>query len=149
MAVDPRARQISRVVNRLQRSLNAIEHDAKRPEAEIRRRAEAVRAQLAGLPAAILIADDRGRYIDVNEAATRLTGYSRAELLKMSVWDLTPEVRQALGRRLWREFIARGRMSGLYQLRRKGGRLVRPRYVAASNVLPGIHVSLLIPARRS
>jgi PAS domain S-box-containing protein len=147
MDQNSRSASIANIVRRLQRALTKIERDDKRPEAELRKRAEAVRTQLANVPAAVLIADNRGRYIDVNETATRLTGYSRAELLRSSVWDLTPERRKALGYRLWREFIRRERMSGTYRLRRKDGRVERFRYVAASNVLPGIHVALLVARR--
>ena len=38
-----------------------------------------------------LVADDRGRYIDCNAAACELVGYGREEILRMSVWDLTPQ----------------------------------------------------------
>ena len=38
------------------------------------------------MPVALLIANNSGRYVDVNDLATRLTGFSRAELLRMSVW---------------------------------------------------------------
>jgi len=105
---------------------------------------------LKNLPVAILIANDRGRYVDVNRAAGVLTGYTRRELLTGAVWDLTPGVRQTLGRRLWREFLERGRMSGVYQIRRQDGTLIRARYVAVANVLPGVHVSALtLPSRSS
>ena len=40
-------------------------------------------------PDAILVVDAEGHYIDANPAACDLLGYTRAELLKMSVGDLT------------------------------------------------------------
>src|SRR4051812_30809659 len=40
---------------------------------------------------AILIADDRARYIDVNDAACRLLEYTATELLQLGVADITPE----------------------------------------------------------
>src|SRR5581483_1689451 len=100
------------------------------------RRAHAVLQSLRNLPVAILIANDKGRYVDVNRAAVTLTGYTRRELLTCALWDLTPNVRQTLGRRLWREFLDRGRMAGIYELRRKNGEIVRARYVAVAHVLP-------------
>jgi PAS domain S-box-containing protein len=42
-------------------------------------------------PDAIFIADESGRYIEVNGAASRMLGYSREELLSMKVGDLAPE----------------------------------------------------------
>jgi PAS domain S-box-containing protein len=108
-----------------------------------------VLAQVAGISVAVLIANDHGRYIDANAAAVSLTGYSRAELLKMDLSQLTPDGAGAIGPRLWRAFLRRGRMRGSYNLRRKDGTLVRARYVAVANVLPGIHVSALsVPARK-
>src|SRR3954471_23558478 len=110
------------IIRRLQQTLRRVERDARRPEAEQRRRAEAVVSALADVPVAVLIANDRGRYLDANATAAVLTGYSRTELLRMAVWDLTPGIRLSLGRRLWREFVARGRMSGTYEIRCKDGR---------------------------
>lgn len=71
----------------------------------LRRRAEAIASLLGDAPVAILIENDRARYIDVNAAATTLTGYTRAELLQMSVWDLTPEQSRESGLTLWRAFL--------------------------------------------
>jgi PAS domain S-box-containing protein len=136
---------IRHVVRSLERALSAIDRDG-RPEAELRKRAETVREALAGLSAGVLIANDSGRYIDANRGAALLTGYTRAELLRMSVWDLTPRTHRGRGERLWRDFMSRGRMAGMYPIRRKDGRIVRPRYAAASNVLPGVHVSVLATA---
>lgn len=110
----------------------------------LRSRAEALLARLKGVPVAMLVADNRGRYIDANRAAADLTGYTHRELLHMSVPDLTPGGRTAAFPSLWRAFLARGRMSGRYQVRRKNGRIVVARYFALANVLPGLHVSAMV-----
>ena len=135
---------IARIMRELERALSDIEQNPRRPEAELRRRAETVRRQLSGLTAAVLIANNRGRYIDVNRAATILTGYTRSELLRLSVADLTPTANRATARRLWEQFIERDRMSGAYPIRRRDGRIVRCRYMAVANILPGVHVSVLL-----
>ena len=115
----------------------------------LRQRAEVVLAQVSGISVAVLIANDHARYIDANAAAVSLTGYSRAELLKMDLSDLTPGGVSRMGPKLWRAFLRRGRMRGIYTLRRKNGSIVRARYVAVANVLPGIHVSALsVPTRK-
>jgi len=135
--------QSARTIRSLRRALAEVEITNSRPELTLQRRARAVLKSLRSLPAAILIANDRGRYVDVNRAAAVLTGYTRRELLTCSVWHLTPNVRQTLGHRLWREFLARGSMSGVYQVKKKNGTIIRARYVAVANVLPGVHVSAL------
>jgi len=138
-----RADLSARHIRSLTGALAQVQHESRRPELTMARRARAVVKSLTNLTVAVLIANDAGHYVDVNRAASRLSGYTRSELLTLSVWDLTPNMRQTLGRRLWREFLERGRMSGVYLLRRKNGTIVRTRYVALANVLPGIHVSAL------
>jgi PAS domain S-box-containing protein len=105
-------------------------------------------ATLADVDCAILIANDWGRYVHVNNRAVRLTGYSAAELQRSSVWDLTPGIRLATARRMWRDFLKAGRMQGPYVIRRKTGRSVRVHYVAIAHVLPGLHVSALLRTSR-
>jgi PAS domain S-box-containing protein len=133
---------VARVMRKLQRALAAI-GTRRTSDATVRSRAEALLAQAADMPVALLIANNSGRYIDVNEHATRLTGYSRAELLRRSVWDLTPMPAAAEGRRMWREFLHTGQMAGKYALCRKDGRQIRADFRAWANILPGVHVSAL------
>lgn len=96
-------------------------------------------------PDATLAADDKGRYVAVNEAACQLLGYSREELLQLSVWDLTPDPHEVEGLILWKEFIEVGAQAGVYWLARKDGSLVEVAYQARANVAPGRHVSRLVP----
>jgi len=100
-------------------------------------------AQLADAPVAILMANDHARYVDVNAAATTLTGYTRPELLRMSVWDLTPEPHLANGLALWEAFLREGEQQGTYRLRRKDGTLVQTTYFSTAHVLPSLHLSAL------
>jgi PAS domain S-box-containing protein len=108
-----------------------------------RKRAEAVLAHLAAIPVAVLVADSRARYVDANEGAVLLTGYSRRELLDMSVWDLTVDADAAAGKAMWQTFLDAGELAGGYDVRRKDGRIVATTFFAAAHVLPGLHVSAL------
>lgn len=92
-----------------------------------------------------LVADDQGRYVECNDAATQLVGFSREELLRMSVWDLTPGADQIQSLLLWQEFIRQGFGAGLYRLTTKDGREVEVTYKAVANVTPGRHRSRLEP----
>jgi len=111
----------------------------------VRARAEALLAYLSDVPIAILLANNRARYIDANEHAVALTGYTRVELTSMGLMDLTPNPHASISRTLWRAFLRRGRMAGEYALRRKDGTIVAAQYVAIANVLPSVHVSALVP----
>jgi two-component system cell cycle sensor histidine kinase/response regulator CckA len=90
---------------------------------------------------AIFVADQKGRYVDVNPAACQLTGYGRSDLLTMSVWDLTTAPDAAFGIATWERFIREGRASGEYQLQRRDGTIVDVEYRAVADVLPDMHVS--------
>jgi PAS domain S-box-containing protein len=133
-------------IRALRNAIAGIQATGHTPDRENRRRAHELLQRLADVPVAMLVANNQGRYVDANAAAVFLTGYQRRELLRCSVWDLTPASRLGTGEALWRAFLSRGRMAGRYQLRRKSGRIVHARYVAIANVLPGLHVSALATA---
>ncbi|MBI9113361.1 MAG: PAS domain S-box protein [Maridesulfovibrio ferrireducens] len=46
------------------------------------------RSYIENAPYGIFVADENGNYVDINEAASRITGYSQAELLTMNLIDL-------------------------------------------------------------
>lgn len=141
-----RSRTPDQTIARLERALTRFQRGGALQE---NLRAQAVLDAVSNVSCAILVANDHGRYITVNDDAIALTGYSRLELLRMSVWDITPGARAAEGRALWRAFIEGGRLRGTYEIRRKDGEHVRAEYVALANVMPGVHVSALVPARKS
>jgi len=95
----------------------------------------------------VLFADDDAHYVEANAAVCALTGYSRAELLAMTIWDLTPQHRVGHDRRLWERFKRAGRFEGSYRIRRRGGESVTIRCVSSANVAPGLHVATMAPPR--
>jgi PAS domain S-box-containing protein len=94
-------------------------------------------------PLAILVANDTGSFVMTNDAASGLTGYSTSELLKLSVWQLTPDVHEREAETLWRAFRQQAEQSGTYKLVRKDGRTIVALYAAKTNVVRGLHVSVL------
>ena len=69
----------------------------------------------------IFIADLEGRYVDVNEAGCRLLGYSREEILQMTIMDLIPPGEKE---RLFKHrelFLHGGSDVGVWLLRRRDG----------------------------
>lgn len=65
-------------------------NERKAAEAALRRSEEQLRALFDYASDAIFIADDRGVYQAVNDAACVLSGYSRDQLLGKTIYDLTP-----------------------------------------------------------
>jgi len=92
---------------------------------------------------AFLLADDQARYVDANPAACKLTGYSRDELLQMSIWNLTPALNREIGQQMWAEFIELGQQGGEYTLAGKDGIRVEIEFRATANILPGLHLSII------
>lgn len=106
------------------------------------------RTLVDSLPFPALIANNGGRYVVANRAASEVTGYSRQELLELSVWDLTPPTSQRDAEVLWRAFIQQREQTGEYVLVKNDGRAITMVYAARAHFLPGLHLSLLEGAVR-
>jgi PAS domain S-box-containing protein len=95
----------------------------------------------------VLVVDDNARYVEANAAICALTGYSRAQLLEMTIWDLSAEDVVERGRRVWKRFLRDGRFEGSYRIRRSSGEHVTIRCASAANVVPGLHVATMASPR--
>lgn len=81
------------------------------------------------LPPAEVEVDSSRRYIAVNDAACELLGYSRQELLGMSIDDISYPS-GAHVRPMFSKFVEDGAMSGIFALRRKSGDGIMVRFVS-------------------
>jgi two-component system sensor kinase FixL len=68
--------------------LRHAEEERLRGEEALRRSSELYRAYFTSSPLGVFVSNTRGEYLEVNGAATALTGYSRQELLRMKIHDL-------------------------------------------------------------
>jgi PAS domain S-box-containing protein len=92
----------------------------------------------------MLLADDQRRYQAANDAACRLFGLSRPELLTMTIDDVTPpEARDGIDE-VWATFLAQGSLTGRYELLLPGDRREEVEYSATAEVLPGRHLSIFL-----
>jgi len=102
------------------------------------------------LPAARVEVDSGRRYIAVNEAACELLGYSREELLGMSIDDISFPSRAHV-QPMFAKFVREGEMSGIFALRRKTGEGIMVRFEsqmsAGRSIAIWTHYSLLGPAQ--
>jgi PAS domain S-box-containing protein len=92
-------------------------------------------------PVAVLVADERGRYVAVNQAACLLLGYSREELLTMCMTDVA---RYDEAPAEWAEMEARGSQSGRARVTRKDGSTVGFAYVAGATIVAGMPVFISV-----
>ena len=90
---------------------------------------------------AILIADNEGRYIEANPAASQLLGLPRSEILGKQIADfMQPGFDFELA---WQVFLEQEQLSGQISLVRPDGKIRIAEYAARANFLPGRHLSLL------
>ena len=136
----------SRIVE--DRGLDALVDEMRRNANASRTPARVVSGYIARSPIPVLVADDAGCYIGANAAALAMTGYTRAELMRRSVADLTaPADAGGIEERLWRSFMRSDHQRGSYALQRKNGTVIHVQYDAYASIAPGIHVSFLTRRR--
>lgn len=91
---------------------------------------------------AILLADDDGRFVDVNRAACELLGYARDELIGMTLWEIMcNDHRQSKAD--WAQLLQQGQQRGDFNFQRHDGRTLDVEYRTAAHIQPGLHLSVL------
>ena len=74
-------------------------------------------------PDGVFVVDETGNYIDANKAATRITGYTKEELLKMRIRDITPVESLTQTYRHFSDLVQNGSSRGELQYIHKNGSL--------------------------
>ncbi len=64
--------------------------ERERAEDSLKNSEEKFRSYIDNSPDGVFVADENGRYLEVNRSASTITGYSASELLAMSISDLQP-----------------------------------------------------------
>ena len=59
------------------------------------------------------------------------------------MFDITPPLDEKENALLWRAFLVTGHQDGKIVLRRSDGTEVLSRYMAATNIIPGVHVAVM------
>ncbi len=90
----------------------------------------------------IVLFDDYANYIDANPAMCRLLGFTREELLRMKLRDVTPIPDRDRIPDDMVLFRAAGAASGKYELLCKDGTARLVEYRAVANILPGVHLGI-------
>jgi PAS domain S-box-containing protein len=126
---------LTNLVSRRRKALQEANRELERASEERERAFARLREIIELAPDAYFLADLNARYTDVNQAACDLLGYTRAELIGMTILDLiAPEEKPRLEAE--RQKMLEGTAStSEWKLRRKDGSLVQTE--VSSNILDG------------
>lgn len=91
----------------------------------------------------VVVVDDDRCYVDANDAALRMFGVTRSELLGRRIDDLFVADGVPLDE-LWDTFLERGGLTGLGRFRVAGGQEADLRYGAVARVAPNRHLSIFL-----
>ncbi len=134
---------LARLAPAVQRELREAEvrRSHRAAELQLRRSEERLRLLFEASLDAIMIADETGRFVQVNEAACRLFGYPREQLSRMALTDIptrdTGEATAQLER-----YRQRGEDTGTFTFRRADGDWRVAEY-SARRFAPELHVRIL------
>ena len=95
--------------------------EQKRVEEALRESEAKHRSYIDNAPDGVFVVDRDGHYVEVNGAATELTGYAKDELLNMSVQDLLFPDDLEEGLRRFKRLVETGRTGSEIDLRKKDG----------------------------
>ena len=95
--------------------------DHKRAIQALRASEEKNRKYIENAPEGVFVVDKNGQYVDVNAAACSMTGYSRKELLSMSITDLASPEDLSQARTGFEQLHKTAKMEAELQLRKKDG----------------------------
>jgi len=95
--------------------------DRKRAENLVMESEAKYRSYVENAPYGIFVCNEKGLYVEVNEAVSSITGYSRDELLAMSITDLLSAETAVAGISAHRALLKSGKIKMEIEFRRKDG----------------------------
>jgi len=95
----------------------------RKAEQALRESEQQFRSYVDNSPFGIFICDETGRLLQVNPAATVITGYTREELLTLSFHALIPPEALELVMNSFRHLIETGQIKGEFAFKRKNGQV--------------------------
>lgn len=92
--------------------------------------------------AAIIVADDKGNYLEANKAASEILGYSEEELVKMNVAELVTTT-AANAEELYALYLSKGTETGQFHFKDKWGNH-KTAYYKAIRLKPDFNLSMMM-----
>jgi diguanylate cyclase (GGDEF)-like protein/PAS domain S-box-containing protein len=97
---------------------------------------------LETIPDACFVYDPDGRLVEVNRRACSRFGYTREELLEMSIMDIDQDVAEHMGKQRWRQLDIDESLLFSAQYRHKHGELIAVAVRLAVSLIDGRHLVL-------
>ena len=101
------------------------------------------------MPHAVLIADDNSEYVEINKAAEKLLGAPRDKIIGKKISDFVAPINQKNTSTLWHQFVNDGLQTGKFIISRPDGTDRIINYVAKTNFMPGLHMSIALDVTES
>ena len=114
-----------------------------RGDQPVRERAEDLMRMHAQTLVSLAATDNDGRYVAANPAVCALLGYSYADLLHLTIWDVSATPVAPRREQMWKAFLDHGGAEGRYRLRRRSGEAIVVNYASVSHVFPGVHLTVM------
>ena len=95
----------------------------KRAEQALRESEQKYSSYIENAPYAVFVTDEKGQYLEVNSAATKITGYSRKQLLNMAIKDITSQESADEARESFKSLLETGSTSAEVKFLHKDGSL--------------------------
>jgi PAS domain S-box-containing protein len=99
--------------------------ESKKYEELLKESADQFQSYIENAPFGIFVCNEQGRYQDVNPKAAAILGFTREELLRMSIPEILPVESQEYGLRLFQKVTEEGRATGEFAYKTKDGHIGR------------------------
>ena len=122
--VNERTDQLTQKVFELEKAENKIKESEKK-----------FKSYISTSPEGIFLVNKEGKYIYVNEAACKMLGYTKKEILRMSLGDITPKKHKKESYESFKELKKTGKLDYEGPLKKKNGKVIQVRINGAA--IPG------------
>jgi diguanylate cyclase (GGDEF)-like protein/PAS domain S-box-containing protein/putative nucleotidyltransferase with HDIG domain len=95
--------------------------ESKKAQDALKLSAEKYSNYIENAPDGVFVIDEKGHYIEVNRAFSKMTGYSKDELLQMTIRDLLTKEGQEAGMNHFNNLLEKGSARGSLQHKHKDG----------------------------
>ncbi len=103
--------------------LKKFEDNLSRSNAELRDSEVKFRSFIEHAPDGVFIMDKAGKYLEMNEAVSSITGYGKEELVEMTLHNLIPDAGKETWSAFFRKFFNTGTANADLAFRHKSGKL--------------------------